>query len=59
MPLLEGANFCVACGTSVRAGGKATRARNRSEDPVLKEGLVASNRMVHSLILDKLARARE
>ena len=31
----------------------------RSQDPVLKEGLVASNRMVHSLILDKLGRARE
>jgi RsiW-degrading membrane proteinase PrsW (M82 family) len=32
MPLLAGANFCVACGTSVRAGSKVTRARNRSED---------------------------
>jgi len=32
MPLMAGANFCVACGTSVRAGNKATRARNRSED---------------------------
>jgi 3'(2'), 5'-bisphosphate nucleotidase len=31
----------------------------RSQDPVLRGGLVASNRMVHSLILDKLARARE
>lgn len=28
----------------------------RSQDPVLREGLVASNRMVHSLILDRLAR---
>ena len=32
MPLLHGANFCVACGTSVRAGSKVTRARNRTED---------------------------
>ncbi len=32
MPLLAGANFCVACGTSVRAGSKVTRARNRSDD---------------------------
>jgi 3'(2'), 5'-bisphosphate nucleotidase len=29
----------------------------RSPDPVLRGGLVASNRMVHSLVLDKLARA--
>jgi 3'(2'), 5'-bisphosphate nucleotidase len=29
----------------------------RSQDPVQREGIVASNRMVHSLILDKLARA--
>ena len=32
MPLLPGANFCVACGTSVRAGSKVTRARNRVDD---------------------------
>jgi hypothetical protein len=32
MPLLSGANFCVACGTSVRAGSKVTRARNRVDD---------------------------
>jgi hypothetical protein len=32
MPLMAGANFCVVCGTSVRAGNKVTRARNRSED---------------------------
>jgi RsiW-degrading membrane proteinase PrsW (M82 family) len=32
MPLLQGANFCVACGTSVRAGSKVTRARNRADD---------------------------
>ena len=32
MPLLAGANFCVACGTSVRAGSKLTRARNRADD---------------------------
>jgi hypothetical protein len=32
MPLMAGANFCVVCGTSVRAGSKLTRARNRSED---------------------------
>ncbi len=32
MPLLVGANFCVACGTSVRAAGKVTRARNRVDD---------------------------
>ena len=29
---MAGANFCVVCGTSVRAGSKVTRARNRSED---------------------------
>jgi hypothetical protein len=32
MPLMAGANFCVVCGTSVRAGNKVTRARNRNED---------------------------
>jgi uncharacterized Zn finger protein (UPF0148 family) len=32
MPLVAGANFCVVCGTSVRAGSKVTRARNRTED---------------------------
>jgi RsiW-degrading membrane proteinase PrsW (M82 family) len=32
MPLLEGANFCVVCGTATRAGNKATRIRNRSDD---------------------------
>ena len=32
MPLMAGASFCVVCGTSVRAGSKVTRARNRSED---------------------------
>jgi hypothetical protein len=32
MPLPAGANFCVTCGTSVRAGSKITRARNRTED---------------------------
>ncbi len=32
MPLMAGANFCVACGTSVRAGSKVTRARNRTDD---------------------------
>ncbi|WP_205473160.1 hypothetical protein [Nocardioides sp. SYSU D00038] len=32
MPLLGGANFCVACGTSVRAGSKVTRTRNRTDD---------------------------
>jgi hypothetical protein len=39
MPLLQGANFCVACGTSVRAGSKVTRTRNRVDDtvPVLDE----------------------
>ena len=40
MPLLAGANFCVACGTSVRAGSKVTRARNRLDDtaaPVLDD----------------------
>lgn len=31
MPLVEGANFCAACGTSVRAGNKITRARNRTD----------------------------
>jgi hypothetical protein len=28
LPLLEGANFCVACGTAVRAASKVTRRRN-------------------------------
>jgi hypothetical protein len=32
MPLVEGANFCVVCGTATRAGGKVTRHRNRSDD---------------------------
>jgi hypothetical protein len=32
MPLVSGANFCVVCGTSVRAGSKITRARNRVDD---------------------------
>ncbi len=32
MPLLSGANFCAACGTTVRAGNKATRRRNRADD---------------------------
>jgi hypothetical protein len=32
MPLPEGANFCVACGTSTRAGSKVTRVRNRTDD---------------------------
>jgi len=32
MPLLEGANFCVVCGTATRAGNKVTRARNRTDD---------------------------
>jgi RsiW-degrading membrane proteinase PrsW (M82 family) len=32
MPLLPDAHFCVACGTSVRAGSKVTRARNRTDD---------------------------
>ncbi len=32
MPLLEGANFCVVCGTATRAGNKATRVRNRNDD---------------------------
>jgi hypothetical protein len=34
MPLVHGANFCVACGTSVRAGSKVARARNRLDDTV-------------------------
>jgi PrsW family intramembrane metalloprotease len=39
MPLLHGASFCVACGTSVRAGSKVTRTRNRVDDtaPALDE----------------------
>lgn len=32
MPLLQGANFCVVCGTATRAGSKVTRLRNRSDD---------------------------
>ena len=46
MPLMTGANFCVVCGTSVRAGSKVTRVRNRTEDadpatakPSLRQGL--------------------
>jgi hypothetical protein len=35
MPLPPAANFCVVCGTSVRAGSKVTRARNRSDDAEL------------------------
>lgn len=35
MPLPAGANFCVVCGTSVRAGSKVTRARNRTDDAEL------------------------
>lgn len=35
---------------------KGKRLDFRSQDPVLRDGVVASNRMVHSLILDKLAR---
>ncbi len=34
MPLLDGANFCVVCGTSTRAGNKVTRIRNRTDDVV-------------------------
>ena len=32
MPLIEGASFCVVCGTATRAGNKATRIRNRNDD---------------------------
>ena len=39
MPLLPGANFCVACGTSVRAGSKVTRARNRVDDAAAPEAV--------------------
>ena len=35
---------------------KGKRLDYRNPNPVLNEGIVASNRMVHSLILDKLAR---
>jgi len=41
MPLLAGANFCVACGTSVRAGSKVTRARNRVDDTAPDVAVVA------------------
>ena len=34
MPLLEGANFCVVCGTTTRSGNKVTRIRNRNDDVV-------------------------
>jgi RsiW-degrading membrane proteinase PrsW (M82 family) len=34
MPLLEGANFCVVCGTATRSGNKVTRNRNRTDDVV-------------------------
>jgi hypothetical protein len=33
LPLLDGANFCVACGTAVRAASKVTRRRNAAVDP--------------------------
>jgi RsiW-degrading membrane proteinase PrsW (M82 family) len=36
MPLVEGANFCVVCGTSVRAGSKITRTRNRTDDAAIE-----------------------
>ena len=39
MPLLAGANFCVACGTSVRAGSKVTRVRNRVDDPAAADAV--------------------
>lgn len=32
LPLLEGANFCVACGTAVRAASKVSRRRNALPD---------------------------
>ncbi len=32
LPLLEGANFCVACGTAVRAASKVSRRRNAAPD---------------------------
>lgn len=35
MPLLEGANFCVVCGTATRAGNKVTRLRNRTDDAAI------------------------
>ncbi len=33
LPLVEGANFCVACGTAVRAANKVSRRRNAQPDP--------------------------
>ena len=45
MPLMAGANFCVACGTSVRAGSKVTRARNRhARTPIPRPRSRASSR---------------
>lgn len=32
LPLLDGANFCVACGTAVRAASKVSRRRNAAPD---------------------------
>lgn len=41
LPLLDGANFCVACGTSVRAANRLTRRRNAAPDVPAASGSVA------------------
>ncbi len=62
MPLLQSANFCVACGTSVRAGSKVTRARNRVDDtepvPSLKptpEGVAPQDNKRTALVVGAVA----
>jgi hypothetical protein len=44
MPLVAGANFCVVCGTSVRAASKVARLRNRTEDPEAAVALATPDR---------------
>ena len=39
LPLVEGANFCVACGTAVRAASKVSRRRNAAADTALPEAV--------------------
>ncbi len=41
LPLVDGANFCVACGTSVRAANRATRRRNATPDELTRSTPVA------------------
>ncbi|MBV9831319.1 MAG: zinc ribbon domain-containing protein, partial [Marmoricola sp.] len=41
LPLVDGANFCVACGTAVRAGHKVSRRRNALADEAATAGAPA------------------